>query len=137
GRTGIRCFNAAGEEITSPSDWRLDDVAPNSLPSQTFAWSNDYGGCYLTGTPTPAGTPVYFSVKPEVDYIYLILGNPTTYTELKSFQVLSLENTIKPLTEYTTGASFDNHKIVGTWPPADGTYATGERIYTRSPGFWD
>lgn len=132
GRIGIKCYDENGLNITSESDWKIDSQVGFDSNNQLFAWSTNYGGCYLTGTPSPASTPVYFSIKEEVKSLYIIIGNPAGYTSLKSFKILSLDNEAKNSTVYYSPTYNDGlNRVNGI--PTTGTYSTGKLFFERLP----
>lgn len=132
GRIGIKCYDENGVNITSESDWKIDSQAGFDSNNQLFAWSTNYGGCYLTGTPSPASTPVYFSLKEEVKSLYIIIGNPAGYTSLKSFKILALDNEAKNSTAYYSPTYNDRlNRVDGI--PTVGTHTTGKLFFERLP----
>jgi len=137
GQIGVKFFDDFGEEITSSTTSMLDTSVEYNQGVQTFAYSTNYGGCYLTGTPTPSIVPVYFSVKPEVKSILLLIGSPSGFTRLKSFQVLSLENEAKSSSAYSNKIYSDGLKRVSTLPPTSGTYDVGQLLFSRLPSSGD
>lgn len=132
GRVGVKCYDENGVNITSESDWQIDAQAGYDSNNQLFAWSTNYGGCYLTGTPTPASTPVYFSIKAAVKSVHIIIGNPSGYTSLKSFKVLSLENEAKNASAYYSPTYNDQLSRVNGIPEV-GTHVTGKLLFERLP----
>lgn len=137
GRVGLKFYDESGVEITDEDNPGIDTQNTNLSTNQEFIYSTFYGGCFLTGSPASITRSVYFSVKPEVARVLLIIGNPNSFTTLSSFQILSLDNSGRGFSAQGTRQSRIGSDGLKRWNyqglPTDGTYSTGELYFERSP----
>lgn len=137
GQVGLKFYDATGAEITDEGNPGIDDQNTDLASNQVFSYSAFYGGCYLTAGPAPVSWPVYFSVKPEVARVLLIIGAPNSFTTLSSFQVLSMDNAYRGFSTQGSRLSRFGSDYLKRWDyaglPTNGNYSTGELYFERNP----
>lgn len=137
GQVGLKFYDATGAEITDENNPGIDDQNTDLSNNQVFSYSAFYGGCYLTSGPAPVSLPIYFSVKPEVTKVLLIIGAPNSFTTLSSFQVLSMDNAYRGLSTQGDRLNRFGSDYLKRWDyvglPTNGNYSTGEIYFERNP----